>query len=74
MKWTSAIKKIEKAMAEGKKVKIEYHRKWMPITYYGIVENVVDYEYQGERCKAVNTYHDGIDEYAHIIDDVIIEA
>lgn len=29
MKWSKAIKAIEKAMSEDKRVSVEYHIKWM---------------------------------------------
>ncbi len=75
MKWETAINKIEKAMDEGKKVTIEYHRKWMKQdSHFDVVYSINEYDWHGNVCKAVTTYHDGLDEDSHIIDNVIIEA
>ena len=75
MKWEMAIKKIEKAMAEGKKVEIEYHRKWMKQdSHFDVVYSISEYDWHGDVCKAVSTYHDGLDEDSHIIDAVKITA
>ncbi|WP_458397845.1 hypothetical protein [Anaerotignum sp.] len=74
MKWSKAIAQIEEALAAGKDVEIRYHRKWMlQDAHCDKVYSVPEYEYNGQICKAVDTYCDGIDEGSHIIDAVIIE-
>lgn len=74
MNWNKAVKQIEKALTAGSAVSVEYHRKWMKNdSHYDKVDNVVEYEYEGQICKAVNTWHDQINESSHIIDEVIIE-
>ena len=75
MKWNTAIKKIEQALEEdGVYVNIHYHRKWMKNdAHYGYVKNVVEYEWKGQICKAVNTYSDQLIESTHIIDDVTVD-
>lgn len=73
MKWNTAIKIIEQAERNGETVSIEYHRKWMKnSTRYGVVDTITEYEYNGEICKAVVTFSDGLDESSHIIDDIEI--
>lgn len=74
MKWIKAVEQIEQALAAGKAVSVQYHRKWMPqLTPIDKVDSVVEYKYAGEICKAVNTYHNQLNEGSHIIDEVIIE-
>ncbi len=73
MKYTTAIKKIEKALNENKRVDIMYHRKWSSLESFGKVFDVVEYEYDGETCKAITTANDLIDSYSFIIDSVDAE-
>lgn len=73
MKWATAIKKIEKAMDEGKRVKVEYHYKRRPYHETDIVYGLAEYEWEGKTAKDIQTYHDGLSEYSHIIDEVTIE-
>lgn len=74
MKWNTAVKKIEKALEEGKHVEIHYHRKWMVQDYHwDVVENVSEYDWYGQTCKSVSTYRDLLDEDSYIIDDIDIE-
>ena len=74
MKWNKAIEKIEQALAEDHKVIIEYHRKWMKNDYHSdTVDNICEYEWQGQICKAVNTYNDQINESSHIIDAIAVD-
>ena len=71
MNWNKAVKQIEQALAAGSAVSVDYHRKWMKNDcHYDKVDNVVEYEYEGQICKAVNTWHDQINESSHIIDAV----
>lgn len=73
MKWNTAIKIIEQAAAKGETVCIEYHRKWMTnSTRYGVIDTIPSYEYNGQICKAVNTFSDTLDESSHIIDGIEI--
>ena len=71
MKWSKAVEIIEKELAQRNTVVIDYHRKWMK-QQCGIdtVEKVVEYEYEGKTCKAVNTWHDQLNESSHIIDKI----
>ena len=72
MKWNTAIKQIENAIAENKKIEIDYHVKWNKSNcHIDNFDSIVLYEYNGETCKAVNTWFDQINEGSHIIDDVI---
>lgn len=74
MKWNKAVEQIEQALAADKAVSVYYHRKWMKNdAHYDKVDSVCEYDWHGETCKSVNTYNDQIDEYSHIIDEVIIE-
>lgn len=74
MKWEKAIAKIEKALAEGANVGIQYHRKWMKNdSHIDDVDKVVTYDWHGTECKAINTFNDSIDEGSHIIDDVLTD-
>ena len=71
MKWNKAIKQIETALALGKEVAIDYHRKWNTCdAHIDRVDGIVLYDWHGEQCKAVSTFFDLIDEGSHIIDDV----
>lgn len=73
MKWDKAIKQIEAALAEGKTVEIQYHRKWTRNSNeykWDIVTNVTEYDWFGQICKAVNTYHDQINEGNFIVDEI----
>ena len=75
MKWAKAIAKIEKALAAEKTVVIEYHRKWiLQDSHVEHVESVSEYEYEGQICKAVNTFSNQINEGSHIIDGVAVIA
>lgn len=75
MNWNKAVTKIEAALAANKHVVIEYHRKWNKAdSHVATVESVVDYEYEGRICKAVNMAHDQINESSHIIDGVAVIA
>lgn len=74
MKWEKAIKQIETGLNAGRKIEIEYHRKWMTVDrHFDIVEAVVEYEYNGEPRKAVTTWADGLDESTHIIDEIVVK-
>ncbi len=74
MKWNKAVDQIEQALAAGKAVSVRYHRKWMTkLPQFDKVDSVSRYMWNGQICKAVNTYHDQIDGDMHIIDEVIIE-
>lgn len=75
MKWEKALKQIETALANNKEVEIKYHRKWAKNIHdyrIGMVENVVEYDWHGDTCKAIDTYYDQVDEGTHIIDEVNI--
>jgi hypothetical protein len=75
MKWNKAVKEIEDALAAGKAASIIYHRKWMkPDSHADLVEDISEYDWQGQICKAVNTRYDQLNEDSHIIDEVIIEG
>lgn len=73
MKWEKAIEKIEKALAEGAlHVEIFYHRKWMKNdSHFDTVDKIISYEWEGETVKAVSTYHNVVDPYSYIIDEVV---
>ena len=72
MKWNKAVKQIEQALAANKDVSIKYHRKWMKQdAHHDNVYSLAEYEYNGQICKAVNTYDDLINEDSHIIDEVV---
>lgn len=74
MKWNAAVKQIEELLAEGKTVEIVYHRKWMKNdSHFDKVDSVVEYAYNGQICKAVNTWRDGINESSHIIDEISVK-
>ena len=78
MNWNKAIKQIEKAMVDGAVVSIIYHRKWMKNDSHCMtVESIVDYQYDGQICKAINLYTGGIsdqiNEGSHIIDEVLVD-
>lgn len=78
MNWNKAIRQIEQALAVDKAVSVEYHRKWMKNdSHCSAVDSVVEYQWEGQICKAVNLYDyaisDQINEGSHIIDKVIIE-
>lgn len=74
MKWDKAINKIEKALAEGANVAVHYHRKWMKNdSHLDDVESISKYEWNGQICKAVNTFHDQLNESSHIIDEVLAD-
>lgn len=73
MNWSKAIIKIEAALAEGKEVELKYHRKWARNVNefkWGMVENVVPYDWNGQICKAVNMHFDQLNEGTHIIDEI----
>ena len=75
MKWEKALKQIEAALTDNKEVEIKYHRKWAKNIHdyrIGMVDNVVEYDWHGDTCKAINTYYDQVDEGTHIIDEVNI--
>lgn len=76
MKWNTAVKKIEQALAAEKAVSVHYRRKYdrSACKYrYDHVDSISTYPWYDQICKAVNTYHDQIAEYSHIIDEVIIK-
>lgn len=74
MNWNTAVKKIEKALEAGHAVNIQYHRKWMKQNcHYDTVEQIISYEWEGETVKAVSTYHNVVDPYSYIIDEVIVK-
>lgn len=72
MKWEKAVNKIEEALADGKRVEINYHVKYNPKqSHFDVVESVHEYDYyDGEKYKTVITYDDGLDEVIHIIDSI----
>lgn len=73
MKWNTAIKQIEQAMAEGRQVGIEYHRKWERNSrQFDVVYSVSEYDWNDDVCKGVTTYYDILDEDNYIIDGVVI--
>ena len=78
MKWNKAIEQIEKALADGKRVEVSFHRKWARnCNEYKTdkVDKVVSYDWHGEECKFVDTWEGyGLEEGNFIIDDVIVEA
>ena len=78
MKWNKAIEQIEKALADGKRVEVSFHRKWARNCNEfktDKVDKVVSYDWHGEECKFVDTWEGyGLEEGNFIIDDVIVEA
>lgn len=74
MKWNKAVEAIEQALAANKAVSVHYHRKWMKQdAHHDTVDQIISYEWDGETVKAVSTYHNVVDPYSYIIDEVIIE-
>lgn len=75
MKWNKAIQKIEKALADGaKSVMVSYHIKYDRYGWHhDTVENITEYEWNDQICKAVNTYSDQLTEGTHIIDEVVAD-
>lgn len=74
MKWNKAIKAIEQAMSEDKRVSVEYHIKWMnKYSKLEAVTEIVSYEWKGAECKAINTGSDQLNEGTHIIDNIYID-
>lgn len=74
MLWIKAIAKIEQALAEGATVGVIYHRKWNRNSNEikkDDVDAVIEYDWHGKTCKAVNTTHDQINEGTYIIDEVL---
>lgn len=74
MLWIKAIEKIEQALAEGATVGVVYHKKWnrnCNEIKKDDVEGIIEYDWKGQICKAVNTTHDQINEGTHIIDEVL---
>jgi len=71
MNWNTAIKKIEQALAAGSAVSVQYHRKWMKQdAHIDTVDKIITYDWKGETVKAVSTYHNVVDPYSYIIDEV----
>ena len=74
MKWNTAVKQIEKALAADKAVSVHYHRKWMKQeAYFDRVDGIITYEWHGETVKAISTWNNVVDVYSYIIDDIEIE-
>lgn len=74
MKWNKAVEAIEQALAADKAVSVHYHRKWMKQdSHYDTVDQIISYEWDGETVKAISTYHNVVDPYSYIIDEVIVE-
>lgn len=76
MKWSKAIEMIEKALADGKCVEIEYHRKWNRNSNevrWSTVESVECYKWKGEILKAVNVPYNIIEEGNWIINSVNVD-
>lgn len=74
MKWDKAINKIEKALAAGKAVSVHYHRKWMKQdAHFDTVEQVITYDWEGKKVKAISTWHNVVDNYSYIIDEITVE-
>ena len=74
MKWNFAIGVIEEALKYESKVSITYHRKWKKNDVHAdTVDQIISYEWNGETVKAVSTYHNVVDGYSYIIDDIRIE-
>lgn len=73
MKWEKAIAKIEAAQADGAlSVMVVYHVKYDRYgSHHDTVDSIIDYEYKGQICKAINTYHDQLTEGTHTIDEVV---
>lgn len=72
MNWGNAVKKIEQAQAEGAlNILIRYHVKWMKEWRMDTVDDIITYDWHGQTCKAINTFHDQLNEGSHIIDEVI---
>lgn len=76
MKWNTAVKKIEKALAEGHEVQIVYHTKYAKIyqSQFDLVENVLEYDWQGTTCKAINTNMNQLNESSHTIEAIFIDS
>ena len=76
MKWETAIAKIGMCLMQcveygGGSVEVTYHRKWnKKLIYFDTVDTIEEYEWNGEMCKVVTTYHDQIDGATHVIDKV----
>ena len=76
MKWNTAVKKIEKALAEGHKVQVVYHTKYAKIyqSMFDEVEKVLEYQYKDQTCKAINTDKNQLNESSHTIEAIFIDS
>lgn len=76
MKWNTAIKQIEKAQAEGHAVQVVYHTKYAKVyqSMFEEVEKVLEYDWKGTTCKAINTYSNQLDESSHTIEAIFIDS
>lgn len=77
MKWDKAINKINEVLEgrseEGFFVEIEYHRTHITNQRnFGIVENLVKYDYKGQTEVAINISGETIVRGAYIIDEIKI--
>lgn len=73
MKWNKAVKEIEEAIRYRVDVVVEYHVKHdTRQSRFEKVESISEYEYQGTKCKAINTYHDQVLEGLHVIDGIYV--
>ena len=71
MVWNKAIKQIEDGLNTGANVGVRYHvKRDRHFSYVNDVESIVDYEYKGKKCKAINLYNNQLNEGTHIIDEV----
>ena len=77
MKWQQAIKKIEKAFYGGAySVSVYYRPKYSRNSNdhrYGDVVDIIEYEYNGETCKAINIKGDQLNEGSHTIDEIYVD-
>lgn len=71
MNWNKAIKIIREAIENDNPVRIIYHRKWMKQDCHSdTVDKIISYEWKGKNATAISTYHNVVDPYSYIIDEV----
>ena len=77
MKWDKAINKIREVIEgrsdEGFFVEIEYHRTHITNQRnFGVVDNLVEYDYKGQKEIAINVSGESLVRGAFIIDNIEI--
>ena len=74
MTWKMAVKKIEKALEDGKFVGIRYHREELENDKNACgIDRVESYDWNGKQFKTIITYWGKIEEGDVVIDKVIVD-